>query len=243
MTRPAVAALLIVLATSCKAPPPEHELDTPKGWTPIQLAFTTDSQLSGKDTSVHGLRLSALSTQNRRVHGIDVSLGKSFSGGGGGIASSLVWTALWDDFYGVQIAGGVNTLQGPSGSSREDLNGVQLALLANDSAVVNGTQVALVNACRDLHGIQAGVGNAGKDIYGLQAGLWNIATTVYGIQAAVLNMSRSTRGVQLGIANGSDSGLQIGVVNWNENGDSGIQIGLLNYKENGFLPWFPFFNF
>jgi len=243
MIRAGLAAFVIALATSCKAPPPDQELEIPEGWTPIQLAFTKDAQVFDKGWAVHGLRLSAWSTQNRRVHGIDLNLGKSFSGGGAGIALSLVWTALWDDFYGIQISGGMNTSQGPSGSEAEDLNGVQLAILANDSTVVNGTQVALLNVCLRMHGIQAGVGNGAKEVYGVQAGLWNIATTVYGLQAAVLNTSTTTHGIQLGIVNGSGPGLQIGIVNYNEDSDSGVQIGLLNFKEHGFLPWFPFVNF
>lgn len=230
MIRLALAALVAVFAAGCTAlqDPPESEFDQPKGWTPIQLAFTTDAQLFDTDHAVHGLRLSAISAKNRRVDGIDLGLGKSYSGGGVGIALSLVWTALWDDFYGIQIAGGINTALGVKGSNAEDLNGFQVAILANKATVLNGAQFASVNVAFHSHGIQAGLGNAANHVYGLQTGIWNISMATSGVQLGVINTGGKTQGFQLGLFNSTESGLQV---------------GLINHNDHGFLPWFPLVNF
>jgi hypothetical protein len=55
------------------------------------------------------------------------------------------------------------------------------------------------------------------------------------------NYGSAGSGLQIGCANFTeDSIFQLGVFN---KADSGIQLGVLNWNKNGFLPWFPIFNY
>ena len=67
-----------------------------------------------------------------------------------------------------------------------------------------------------------------------------------GIAAAPVNMLAENCGVSLGIfnvglvSNCENYGIQIGLIN---EASFGLQIGLLNCNENALIPWMPLFNF
>jgi hypothetical protein len=84
---------------------------------------------------------------------------------------------------GVQIAPHVNIaytggvmgvqLAGLSNISNGKMDGVQCALLYNQSKDVNGIQIGLINLADTVKGVQAGLINISRDMYGYPIGLFN----------------------------------------------------------------------
>lgn len=200
-------------------------------WTPVQLSWSHDAQIFSKDRSVYGLRLSALSADNRNVRGIDLGLGITGANRTAGLAASLIMNST-GELYGLQIAGLVNYNEGgPKGSDAKDYPtiGAQISLVGNKARLVGGLQVAGINFCEVLYGLQFGLGSGSARFYGLQTSLLgNMSQTGTGIQLAAYNYVEDLDGVQIGLVNSARSG---------------FQIGLLNFNEQGFLPVFPFINF
>jgi len=89
---------------------------------------------------------------------------------------------------------------------------------------------------------------------GLQFGLVNFITNFQGVDFSLVSAVWESRGLQVGLANFSGNtvppscreegiphggGMQLGVFNSTTNG---IQMGLLNYNENSPIPWMILFN-
>jgi len=97
-----------------------------------------------------------------------------------------------------------------------DVYGVQLGMPHSYNSNVFGLAIGMISTCEQLAGIQFGVlGNSSEIVDGLQIG-------------GILNWAKTVRGVQFALINTTDSG---------------FQLGLLNFNENGFLPFFPLINF
>ena len=81
---------------------------------------------------------------------------------------------------------------------------------------------------------------------GLAANIWSFGVINNGLAVGVFNAWGKNNGVSVGLANfvyDKKSGrntLQIGVFN---QVNSGLQIGLLNYNPNALIPWMPLINF
>ena len=83
---------------------------------------------------------------------------------------------------------------------------------------------------------------------GLAASIWSFGDKNNGLAVGVFNAWGKNNGVSIGVANfihdetpaeGGRNTLQIGVFN---QADSGLQIGLLNYNPNALIPWMPILN-
>lgn len=222
----------LVLAGCAALQEPAAEEPEDHGWTPLQLGLLEDVQLFDGKRTVYGLRLGALSSRSEAVYGLDLTLGKGNTNkGGGGISAGLIWNHAGGDFWGVQTTLGLNNLNGPKRPDpTERLVGAQVALVGNNAANVTGLQLAgVVNVSQGATGFQVGLGNGAKRIGGAQVGIYNLVETGIGLQLGAVNQ-----------ATGGLGGIQLGL--WNQTAE-GLQIGLLNFHENGFLPVFPFFNF
>lgn len=83
---------------------------------------------------------------------------------------------------------------------------------------------------------------------GLAASIWSFGNKNNGLAVGVFNAWGKNNGVSIGVANfihdetpaeGGRNTLQVGVFN---QADSGLQIGLLNYNPNALIPWMPILN-
>ena len=98
-----------------------------------------------------------------------------------------------------------------------------------------------------------GFGETGR-FAGLQLGLVTLSSHFQGVNFSLVTGAWESRGLQIGLANFSGNtvpagsrgngvppggGMQLGVVNC---ATSGIQVGLLNYNQNSPIPWMIFFN-
>lgn len=96
----------------------------------------------------------------------------------------------------------------------------------------------------DFKGVQASSINISKDYVGWQpAAILNVSSAMKGWQLSVItNVAADVTGAQTSLINVADNvnGFQLGLINQST---SGLQFGLLNFNEKGFLPVFPFINF
>ncbi|MBX3261169.1 MAG: hypothetical protein KF782_15905 [Labilithrix sp.] len=137
--------------------------------------------------------------------------------------------------------GGVNVVARAGGRGTGDVNGIQLATLANvATGQVGGLQLAsAVNvAGAGLEGWQTAlaVNRAGGDVTGVQTalGLNTTSGRMTGLQLASLNVAGDVAGAQIGVINvgRNVSGAMIGLVNVADDVD-GVPIGLASVSKSG----------
>jgi len=100
-----------------------------------------------------------------------------------------------------------------------------------DSTPVYGLSFSVINGDQDaLYGLGLGLFSDAGELGGLQIGMGNkVLHHLYGMQIGVANNAESGSGVQIGLYNRSHS-------------MKGLQLGLINFNDNGLLPILPFFN-
>ncbi|MEG2076815.1 MAG: hypothetical protein RRY34_09955, partial [Victivallaceae bacterium] len=94
----------------------------------------------------------------------------------------------------------------------------------------------------------APVNYLGYENYALTLGVYNVFNGInHGVSVGVVNKAENNYAIQFGVVNlvkdffaDSTNILQIGLYNQAE---SGLQLGLLNYNPNAWIAYFPLFNF
>ena len=169
----------------------------------------------GDNVNIYGLDLGVMGVASESNMGIMLNLFSNYNSGGStkGIQIGGMGNVQYiPDMQGIQIAGLINlnlnrlnflTNKNIGGSGTK---GIELASCLNLNF-------------GDIDGIQlAGLANTGGEVRGIQiAGLFNRGGEVRGIQlAGLLNIAESVRGIQIGLINGTEelSGLQIGLLNY-----------------------------
>jgi hypothetical protein len=201
------------------------------------------NMISGKGASLSGADIGGLDSYEKNVDGVLITGGLAASENElNGVAIGGLIAGADKDLNGVAIggliagaskklngfafgglfAGGDEGINGFaygsffSGGTKAELNGVCMSAILSIVDKSNGLQMAAVNY------------NQGDKEY-----------LFY--QLALCNYGSAGSGFQIGGANfAEDSTFQLGVFN---KAESGIQVGVLNWNRNGFLPWFPIFNY
>jgi hypothetical protein len=89
-------------------------------------------------------------------------------------------------------------------------------------------------------GIAANVFSLGQEHYGISLGLVNLFDRCNGLAVGIVNLMTYNNGVSVGVVNSAPNNIfQLGLFNSSE---SGLQIGLLNYNSRSYIPWLPFVN-
>lgn len=167
-------------------------------WTPVQLSLLWPYQLFHETYNVRGVRLGALTTENRNVYGLDIGvINESERFGGLQVCGYETKTR---DAAGVQVAGGFIRVDDYDawgvqvaglGVSVRDFRGLQLAGVQNYNRHAKGVLFALYETNADtLAGLQlAGVHAMADELSGVQfaLGLAEVhRQPVGGVQLAVL---------------------------------------------------------
>ena len=109
----------------------------------------------------------------------------------------------------------------------------------------NGLSLGLLNMGNN-NGITLGLCNLVIDNNGISLGVINLLENNAGISIGIINRmiaagGGKSSGTSIVVANISKNNIfQFGIYNQSE---SGLQIGLLNYNPNALIPWLPLFNF
>ena len=174
-------------------------------WTPVNIVSFPIAIFHPGETEVRGILLSpSVGMSEKDVYGINL-----------GIA-----TLLTGKCYGASI----NVF-----SLLNENNGLSLGLLNMGNN--NGITLGLCNLVIDNNGISLGVINLLENNAGISMGVIN----------RMIAGGGKSSGTSIGVANISKNNIfQFGIYNQSE---SGLQIGLLNYNPNALIPWLPLFNF
>ena len=174
-------------------------------WTPVNIVSFPIAIFNPGETEVRGILLSPIVGMSEKdVYGINL-----------GIA-----TLLTGKCYGASI----NVF-----SLLNENNGLSLGLLNMGNN--NGITLGLCNLVIDNNGISLGVINLLENNAGISIGVIN----------RMIAGGGKSSGTSIGVANISKNNIfQFGIYNQSE---SGLQIGLLNYNPNALIPWLPLFNF
>ena len=173
-------------------------------WTPVNVVAFPIALFDPGETDVYGILFSpGMGMSEKNVYGVNL-----------GIATLLIGKC-----YGVSI----NII------SVLENNGLSLGLLNLHKN--NGMAWGLCNLIIDNNGISLGGINLLENNAGVSIGIVN----------RMIAGGGKSNGVSIGVANISQNNiLQLGIYNQAE---SGLQIGLLNYNPNAAIPWLPFFNY
>ena len=153
-----------------------------------------------RDTKYTGIQIGLANIDLETVmNGIQVSL-FNYVDEANGIQLALIGNDAVKDFYGVQMAWGLN---GGGSDMHGNMHGVQISGFGNMAGNVRGLQISVLgNGADDMHGAQAGLFNGVRgEMQGVQIGWLNKAKNVHGIQIGVINWCDTLDGVQLGVAN------------------------------------------
>jgi hypothetical protein len=174
-------------------------------WTPVNIVSFPIAIFNPGETEVRGILLSpSVGMSEKDVYGINL-----------GIA-----TLLTGKCYGASI----NVF-----SLLNENNGLSLGLFNMGNN--NGITLGLCNLVIDNNGISLGVINLLENNAGISMGVIN----------RMIAGGGKSSGTSIGVANISKNNIfQFGIYNQSE---SGLQIGLLNYNPNALIPWLPLFNF
>ena len=174
-------------------------------WTPVNIVSFPIAIFNPGETEVRGILLSpGVGMSEKDVYGINL-----------GIA-----TLLTGKCYGASI----NVF-----SLLNENNGLSLGLFNMGNN--NGITLGLCNLVIDNNGISLGVINLLENNAGISIGVFN----------RMIAGGGKSSGTSIGVANISKNNIfQFGIYNQSE---SGLQIGLLNYNPNALIPWLPLFNF
>ena len=122
--------------------------------------------------------------------------------------------------------------------------------LCPPGAEVYGLAVSpgLFSFCEKVYGVSCGQIFFLGENNGLAVNIWSYGDKNNGVAAGVFNAWKKNNGISIGVANFMADGavktgrntLQIGVFN---QANSGLQIGVLNYNPNALIPWMPLINF
>ena len=148
-----------------------------------------------------------------------------FAHGNEWIGSAIIKNAKWSpvqiSFWPLHLCGGETTIYGLNFSP------------------------GLVGFSRQVYGVSCGSIVMMAENNGLAANIWSFGDKNNGLAVGGFNAWAKNNGVSIGLANfvydkkiGRNT-LQIGIFN---QANSGLQIGLLNYNPNAAIPWMPLIN-
>ena len=174
-------------------------------WTPVNIVSFPIAIFNPGETEVRGILLSpGVGMSEKDVYGINLG----------------IVTLLTGKCYGASI----NVF-----SLLNENNGLSLGLFNMGNN--NGITLGLCNLVIDNDGISLGVINLLENNAGVSIGIIN----------RMIAGGGKSSGTSIGVANISKNNIfQFGIYNQSE---SGLQIGLLNYNPNALIPWLPLFNF
>jgi len=167
------------------------------GWacdySPLQISLFPPYQLVSAEKDVCGLRLNLPVGENENIYGLDLGFVGITKNSYNGIMLNLFGNFSVGSTKGIELAGLINfNLSGPilmteGGSGAK---GIEIAGCLNLNL-------------GDIDGIQiAGLANTGNEVRGIQiAGLYNGADSVRGIQIGLINVTQKLSGLQIGLIN------------------------------------------
>ena len=161
-----------------------------------------------------------------------------------------LFSSVHTDVYGVYLSPGVvgiakNVYGISAGTLLMLFEGNNYGITASAVSMLeenNGLSLGGINICTN-NGLSLGAANLLTENYGISAGAINLLEHNDGLSIGAVNLvsSEDSTGASIGVVNIVDNDIfQFGLYN---QADSGLQIGLLNYNSKAMIPWLPLFNY
>lgn len=168
---------------------------------PFEFGVISPAQLNGPETSVEGVRLGLIYTENVNVTGVDVNLvAERTKGNFKGVSLLSFYDRTDGDFTGVRIPWSL-PIPLSFNSVGRDFLGAQFGGLNIVDGSGLGFQMGLVNLDNSFTGVRVGGVNYAKNFYGGELAWVNISENAKGVQIGLFNYSENLQGIQLGLLN------------------------------------------
>ena len=162
---------------------PIGEVSVPSaGVVHFAISLLPSLETPSEDWSVHGARLNILAGRHRDVAGLDIGiLGNITTEDFDGVQLAAGWNSIGRSAGAVQFAGVFNQCEG-------EFTGLQCASIFNNvGEYCGGVQMACLNKASEFEGLQIGLFNSIDRGIGVQIGVVNSARVLEGLQIGLLN--------------------------------------------------------
>lgn len=153
----------------------------------FELGLLSPMQLETPNTSISGVRIGAIWTENRNVEGLDLNLIASKKANFTGLSLGGFYDETTGDFTGVKIPfWGVNRVGG-------NFTGLQFGSLNMVDKHMLGAQFGLINLIGTGEGLQVSAFNKANSMKGFQVGFVNYTERLQGLQIGLINMAKNSQ--------------------------------------------------
>lgn len=153
----------------------------------FELGLFSPTQLHGPNTSVKGIRLGLIYTENQDVEGVDINIIANKKRNFKGISFGSFYDRTEGNFVGAKLGWFFMPLT--FNSVGGNMTGAQLGLVNMVEGNMKGVQLGGANFIGTGKGAQLGLFNKADKIRGLQFGLVNMADNLEGLQIGLVNMA------------------------------------------------------
>ena len=153
----------------------------------LELGLLSPTRLEGPQTSVKGVRLGLIYTENQNVEGLDINIIANKKQNFKGLSLGSLYDRTEGNFEGAKL--GWFLLPITFNSVGGNMTGVQLGFVNMVEHNTKGVQVGAANFTGTGTGVQFGFFNKAKQIKGLQLGFVNMAENLQGLQIGLVNMA------------------------------------------------------
>lgn len=153
----------------------------------LELGLLSPTQLHGPSTSVKGVRLGLIYTENQNVEGLDINIIANKKQNFKGLSIGSFYDRTEENFEGAKL--GWFFLPITFNSVGGNMTGVQFGLINMVEHNTKGVQLGGANFTGTGTGVQFGFFNKANQIKGLQFGLINMAENLQGLQIGLVNMA------------------------------------------------------
>lgn len=167
----------------------------------FEAGLLSPAQLQTPSTSIEGIRVGLIYTENTRVEGVDLHLIANSKSSFTGLSIGSIYDETRGDFTGVRIP-----WFGFLAYNRVDGNftGIQLGGVNHVKGNTTGVQLGVINLTESAKGLQVGGFNKSDYYKGLQLGLVNYADKLDGLQIGFVNIAGNSQVFEV-----------LPLVNWN----------------------------
>lgn len=156
----------------------------------FEAGLISPMQLNTPETSVTGVRVGLIHTENADVRGLDLNLISNTKNNFTGLSLGSIYDETRGDFTGVRIP-----LFGIFSYNRVDGNftGLQLGGVNTVGKEMKGAQFGVVNLINTGVGFQAAAYNGAESFRGLQLGFVNYTKRLEGVQIGFVNIADNSQ--------------------------------------------------
>ncbi|MBC2856379.1 MAG: hypothetical protein RR191_05110 [Cetobacterium sp.] len=155
----------------------------------FEAGFLSPMQLNGPNTSVNGIRIGAIYTENQNVEGLDLNIIANRKRNFNGLSLGSFYDRTDADFTGVRLGWFIPLSFNSVGGN---MKGIQIGSVNMVEKSMMGAQLGLVNFTGTGKGLQFGAFNKADRFRGVQIGFVNYADRLEGLQIGFVNIAANS---------------------------------------------------